>query len=1108
MRRLGTQERNHRSQPGSTKILNSFTRIVINPMIRGRSTYRATCTLLAFILVCGAASAQTVTGRLLGAITDASGAAVPNVEVVATNRSTGIGTKTNTDTGGNYIFVSLPPGTYSVKAAITGFKTAVSENSPVSVAQTIRVDFTLQVGQVSESVEVTAKAPLVESTTSDVGQNIDQAQVQTMPINGRIFSQLVNLVPGAIPSGHGDAAESASGAGARSSIQSNVNGISFAGTTYTLDGVANAEPLNAFINIAPPVEAIEEFRVQTSNPSAEFGTFGGAIVNVTLRSGTNEFHGSLFEYLRNEQLNAKSFFAGSKAPWKTNQFGGTFGGPIKKNKAFIFGDYQALLLRNGVAYRINVPTADMLNGVLTKADGFDTIYDPDSAATSKTVLPFANNTIPRSRWDGVTSKVLGLWPKANISPTAPGPYGNYAENASNKQRMDAFDVKGDYHFERLGRLFVRESYVNRNLDTAMMGNPYMMVDPDSRSRNHNAVIGHSISFGEATLNELRLGFNRFDTSHYGQDYGTTTNNDLGIKNGNLAQFPESSGIAEFGLGLQATGAPGWTNGQRATTTYEITDGMSKIAGNHTLKFGADIRRLTATLTNPQGTSRGYFGFGREMTSQDNDGGAEFGSFLLGYPSDIYRSLVNTRPGVQTTQGGAYFQDDWRITRQLTINLGLRWDIFSTPHERHDRQVNFNPTTGKFNAATSSNRGPNVDTQYGNWAPRLGLAFSPDNGKTAFRAAGGLSYFSYNYGATGGTLERNFPLFQSFELLSSGPRPFSKVSVDGLPNFIPTALSAEIAPGEGIQPFFIPQNFRPAQIAMFNAGVQRQLDGSTSIDLSYVATRGTHLFRNRDINTVLSPGPGTYDPRRPYYRVSPGTPSIVQRGSDGKSSYNSFQAKVSRRFSSGFQALVSYTLADSYDNQSIFWVWDDKLNWGPTLYRQTLSVSWTWDLPFGKGQRWMSSAPKALDLIAGGWSINGVSWNRTGSQLSVGIKNNRLNTGTSNYANKTCGDLNYPKRLNQWFDTSCFSDPTDPYAFGNAVRGSVYGPGVINFDISASKRFKITARQHIEFRAEAFNATNTPHFSSPNTSSSSGSFGKITGTSQPPREMQLGLKYVF
>ena len=1073
---------------------------------------RSVVATLFVIAAASPAPAQQITGRLVGTVLDPTGAAVPGAEISAINQNTGITTNAKSEASGNYVFPTLPTGTYTVKVTAAGFRAAVSTDNQVSVAQTTRVDLNLEVGAVTESVNVQAIAPLVQSTTSDVAQNIETKQVQTLPLNGRVFSQLVNLVPGAVPAGNSDAPESASGAGARTNIQSSVNGINFSGASYTLDGVTNAEPLNAFINIAPPLEAIEEMRVQTSNPSAEFGTFGGAVVNVTLRSGSNELHGSLFEYLRNDALNARSFFAATKPPFKTNQFGGTLGGPILKNKAFFFGDYQGLRLRQGRSFLMNVPTAAMRQGMLLPEEGFSTVYDPSSASTSAGVQPFPGNMIPRQRWDSVTGKVLDIWPAPNIGASRPGPFQNYFENVSNAQTVDAFDIKGDYQFRTAGRMFVRESWTRRVLDNVPPANIFMNTDPDSKSNNHNAVVGHTFAIRPTVLNELRLGFNRFDTFHFGQDYGVNENDILGIRNGNLPAFPESTGIATFNVSpLYATGAPGWTNAQRLANTYEITDSVSWIRGSHSLKFGADIRKIQSTLTNQQDTARGSFTFGRDMTSQAGVGGAEFGSFLLGYPSTIIRSLVNTRPAVRTTQGGLYIQDDYRITRSLTLNVGLRWDIFTTPVDKYNRQVNYNPTTGMFNAASPDNRPPNVDNYYGSFAPRFGFAWTPDSGKTAIRGAAGISYFSYNYGATGGTLERNYPLFQTFNVTPSVSfRPFSQVSVDGLPNFVPAALAPEIPAPAGIQPFFISKDFRPASIFMYNIGVQRQITSSDSVEAAYVGTGGAHLYRNRDIDTVPSPGPGALNPRRPYYGISPQIQSIIERGANGVSRYQSFQLKYSRRFAAGFQALASYTLGDAKDDTSIFWVWDDKLNWNPmgTDYRHVFNVSWIYQLPMGKGQRYLASAPRAIDLLAGGWSINGITMMRTGAPLAVTVANNLLNTGTGNRANKTCSDLKYPKTASQWFDASCFADPADPYVFGNARQGAVRGPGLVNFDMSVFKNFLFTERHQMEFRAEFFNIFNNPHFSNPVVSRSSGDFGRITSTIITPREIQLGLKYRF
>lgn len=892
----------------------------------------ASLTLLGVTLL----TAQAINGRLAGTVVDASDSGVPGASITITNQETQISLKLTTDTHGGYIAPALPPGSYTVRVAASGFRPTLSTDNVVSVAQTSRVDVRLEVGAVAETIEVRAQAAVVQSNTSDIGETIQQRQVQSLPLNGRIFSQLVQLVPGAVPRGVSTAPESSSGAGARTFITSSVNGTPWSGTSYTIDGVNNSEPLNAFINIAPPLEAIEEFKVQTSNPSAEFGTFGGAVVNLTMRSGTNQIHGSLFEYLRNQALNARSFFAATKAPFKTNQFGGTIGGPIIKNKAFFFADYQGLRLRNGVTYNLNVPTADMRQGILTKADGFDTIYDPDSASNSAAVTQFANNQVPMSRWDPVAAKVLDLWPMPNRNVT--GPVSNYTQNVSNAQNVDAFDVKGDYQFEKAGRLFLRESYSKSKLDTVPPANPFMAADPDSNQNNHNAVAGFSNSFRPNILNELRLGFNRFDTVHFGNDAAIDENNILGIKNGNLAAFPESHGIGNFAVGsLSGFGAPGWTNAQRLANIYQLTNGTTWIHNSHTIKFGMDLRRVRSTLTNPDTSARGIFTFGRDMTSQNGTGGAEYASFLLGYPNQVQRGLVNTRPDVRMVQGGAYVQDDWRVTRALTLNLGLRWDIFTHPIEGHNRQVNFNPVTGKFYAAVDGNDGPNVDTRKTNFAPRVGFAWSPDQNKFVFRGAFGVSYFAGNYGANGGTLERNFPLFQTFSVTPSvSYRPFTKLSTDGLPNFSPTPITPVFDPIRGIVPFYIPQDYRQGAVLMWNIGVQRQFADSNVVEAAYVATRGRNLFRNQPINTPVSPGPGALDPRRPYYAVSPLTQSITERGSNGSSQYDSLQLKFTRRYAAGLQGLFSYTFGQSYDNVSIFWVWDDKLNWYPST-SQALDV---------------------------------------------------------------------------------------------------------------------------------------------------------------------------
>jgi hypothetical protein len=1059
------------------------------------------------------AHGQAITGRLVGTVQDNNQGAVPNAKVTITNLATNLATELQTDSQGNYVAPSLPSGMYKVTVAANGFRQSVASNVSVNVAQTTRLDVTLEVGNVQETVEVTGAAALVQSTTSDLGEIVDRRQIQTLPLNGRIFSQLIQLVPGAVPAGFGAAPEAGSTAGARSATSASVNGLPWVGTTYYMDGIENKETLNAFISMSPPIEAIEEFKVQTNSASAEYGAFGGGVVNLTLRSGTNEFHGSLFEYLRNDALNARDFFAASKNPFKTNQFGGTFGGPIVKNKAFFFGDYQGLRLRGGRPFTASVPTQAMREGRFLASEGFTaTIYDPLSSADPTQRAAFANNQIPTSRIDPVSAKALALWPLPNRA----GLVNNYIENISQRQDFNQIDIRGDYQFAKMGRLFVRESYSKRALRSALPNAPFLAFgEINSDSRDHNAVIGHSYSFTPTLLNEFRFGFNRFNTEHYGSDSNLDKNNELGIKNGNLTAFPETRGVANFGVpGLTGTGAPGFTNALRLSNTYQLTENMTWVKKAHTIKFGADLKRIESTLTNPESNPRGFFNFNTNFTSRNGTGGAAFASFLLGYPDNYGRSIVDTRPAVRMFFGGFYVQDDWRVTRKLTLNLGLRYDIFTHPRERHNRHSNLDLGTGKIVLATDDNRGPNIDTYTKNFGPRIGFAYSPDEGKTAVRASFGMGYFPDNFGATGGTLERNYPFFQTFSLAASDRfTPFARLSVDGLPGFISQPRTATIDPPAGLSLFYIPSNFRQDTVVMWQLSVQRQLHATGVAEIAYVGNHGYHLFSgNRNINVPLAPGPGAIDPRRPYFSILPRNQTINQRNSDGSSSYHGLQFKYSKRFSAGLQALVSYTWSKTIDDTNLIWPHDNRINRGVGTGKapdipHVLSASYLYELPMGKGKPLLGNIPRPLDFVIGGWQVNGITSLRSGTPLVVTVATSQLNTGTNNYADLKCSEVGRPKTVEQWFDTSCFTAPAQ-FVFGNSGKSHVRGPGVVNFDLSLFKKFALDEKRALEFRAEFFNAFNNPHFANPNTSQGASNFGRISGTVLTPREIQFGLKLSF
>lgn len=1053
--------------------------------------------------------AQTVRGTITGTVNDSTGAVLPGVSVTATNTGTGISTGVITGDAGHYNIPQLPAGVYRVTAEMAGFKKHIREGITVQVAQTTRLDIVLEVGEVTETVEVVAEAPLVRSTTSEIGHVIEARQIQVLPLNGRLFEQLITLTPGAVQRGFADFGENPAAAGARSPIHASVNGVPWSGNNFLIDGVANNEPLNAFINVTPPLEAIQEFKVQTNNPTSEFGVFGGAVVNLTMRSGTNELHGSLFEYLRNDVLNARDFFAARKAPFKTNQFGGTIGGPILRNKAFFFGDYQGLRQRQGRTFLITVPTPLMRQGVLTEGTNPPQIFDP------LTGQPFSDRTIPASRINPIAQRVANIWPL----PNRPGLVDNFLENTSLASTVNAFDVKVDIKLSPRGTLFARESLAQRSITDPPPGNVFMRnpFGVNSDSRNQNAVIGYTHTFSPTKINEARIGFNRFAVTHFAPDRGIPENNELGIPNGNIPGLDYTFGIAEFNIpGIHITGAPGFTNAQRIANTFQYTDNFTWIKGKHMLKFGGDIRQIQSTLTNPQTQPRGLFRFDSNFTSNRGalNTGDPWASFLLGYSSRIDRDFVDTRPAVRIYYWGFYVQDDFRVTSNLTLNLGLRWDLFTRPVEKFNRQSNFNPQDGLIHVASKDNRGPDVDNFLRSFGPRFGIAYSPDRGRTAIRAAYGISYFPDNFGANGGTLERNYPFFQIIVLQEPDQfRPTRSLS-DGLPGFTPVQLQPTLLPPPGFAVWVVSRNFRQDMVQMWNFGLQRQLGWNTMAEVTYLATRGTHLFRNLNINVPL-PGPGPIAERRPFFRIAPNVTDINQRNGDGDSYYHSLQVKVEKRFSDGFQMLASYTLSKSIDTVSsvIYPFFDKLLNRGLSAgfkavdYPQNLVLSYTYELPVGPGKPYWSAGPGVVQRLVGGWSINGITTFRSGEPLVINVATSRLNTGTGNRANITCTKVARPKRVERWFDTGCFADPP-PFVFGNSGIGHVRGPGLVNWDFSLFKKTAIDERRFIEFRAEFFNLFNNPHFANPNTTFGTGQFGRISSTILTPREIQLGLRFLF
>ena len=1081
------------------------------------------CLLLMAAVVFG----QGVSGRILGTIQDGSGAVVANASVTITNQGTGIKAKTVTDSHGEYRIDNLPPGNYRVQFEVPGFRAVVSEGNVVTVDNSTRVDITLEVGSTSETMQVNAVEPLVDTTSSSLGEVVDQKDLASLPLNGRVFSQLVQTVPGSVAAGFGSAPEAAAGAGTTTAITASVNGMPWGGTTYTLDGVNNMELLNAFINVTPPLDSLQELKVSTNNAEATVGTYGGAQVNAYVKSGTNQIHGSAYEFYRSDALNAYQWRATSKAPYKGNQFGGSFGGPIIKNRAFYFVDYQGLLLQHGISYILTVPTDLMKQGTFLKSQFPSPIYDPLSQQPFPTVTTGQGDAwqIPVSRFDAVSAKMASgatIWPTASNQGSTSN---NFNANTTEPDNNHQFDVKADYQFSNGDRLFGRESYQRRDLSAPSPGTRFIQVgDVNALSRDHNAAIGYDHTFSGTATNELRVGFDRFYTKDFGNDLGTNENAALGIPNGNDAAFG-ATGIGNFSIGnIANTGSQGWTNSHRISNSYQLTDNFIKVIGQHTFTIGEDYRRLQASLTNSDSNKNGDFTYSSNYTSSctmqptctGNVGGNQFASFLLGLPSYVDRGFVATDPATRAILLGTYGEDQYRVTKNLTLNLALRWDLITPAIDKQNHQSNFDLTKGVLDFATSGNRAPNVNTYYGGVSPRVGFAFSPNNGNTSITGAFGITHFPGNFGAMGGFLERNFPFFEVFstqaQLLNV---PLAPLSATGLPTYIPTPTSAPVEPPVGVGVELMSKQMQPDIANAWNFGVQQKISTSAALTVTYVGTKGTHLFRRYGLNT---PPPGTtpFDSRLPYQyfnsQAQQYATSIGYGAANGSSIYHALQTELKMNFSRSLQGRVAYTWSKEIDDMSVWWPLDDRLNRGEGTNQapdvpQSAIATLTYQLPFGRGQKWLSAASGPSELLLGGWELSTFTVLQAGQPLKFNSDTDNLGSGVTNHANVTCPSVKKIGSVSEWFDTSCFTYAA-PLQLGNSGIGKVRGPGYYNSDLSLSKSASIREGMRIKVQADAFNLSNTPHYSNPDTSLGDSNFGQIGGTNGAPREIQLGLHFTF
>ena len=1085
------------------------------------------------------AFAQVERASIVGTIRDSTGSVVPGVTVKVINQGTNNTTNLQTDEAGEYSATNLTPGAYTVEAEKTGFTRRVYRDFVVQVAQIARLDITLEIGAVEQTVEVSGEAPLLQTENSTVGQVISSQPISELPLNGRNLAQLAILAPGV--TGLSYAQTGTINAGARpdelrpGGTTIEANGARDSSNQLLLDGIDNTEMISQTFVVRPPVEGVQEFKAITNNAGAEYGRAGGAVLVTSTKSGSNQVHGSAFEFLRNSAMDAKNFFDRADLPipeYQLNQFGGSVGGPIIKNKTFFFADYEGYREKQGQTKVVTVPTAAAKAGIFAGV-ARNGIFDPatttavtSGGTTTYTRTRFPSDVIPISRFDPLAAKIVALYP----NPQTGALVNNFIANPEKLSNLDRGDIRIDHQISTNQTFFGRYSIDNSDLhipdtfNTRIGGNEDSFAGPDT-VRGQNGVLAYNRVFSPTIIGEYRFGFTKFRQFLLPETLTDPVWSQIPGRD-TTDPFQPSAPI------ISPSGYVGLGNARsepliRREHMFENVADLSWQKGKHAFKFGVDIRqRLISETASPPGQSAfGRFtftsGFTNDPSSTGGTGDA-IASMLLGVPSTTVRDFfIPGTAHVRTNEFNYYARDEWRITDKLTLNLGIHYEINTPFTEDNNYWVNWNPVTAKLLiAGQNASRTANVNTDYHAIAPRIGIAYQFDP-KTVIRGGYGIFYDPQgNYGTT----IRQFRQ-QPFDLVfTTSPGdlfPANTVS-QGIPkrsDFPPTDPNNPTAAVPNATITAIDPNFRNAQIQQFNFGVQRQLTKSTALTATYVGSLGRRLAWNLAINTP-QPGPGAINPRRPYYAQLPNITGINYWESAGNSEFESLQVTLEKRYGNGLYLNANWVWSHAMDNAP--WdggsgggqnPYDRRADWGSSNsdVRHRLNLFATYELPFGSGKRWAGGDNPFERYLVGGWELDAILVLQSGLPFTVGAPS-ATNNGTGARANVVAGVDPYPalQTLQQWFNPAAFSiPPATCYCYGNGGRDVLTGPRAANLDFTAAKRFRITESSNLTFRAEFFNALNHPQFAIPgNTTIGSNGVGSISATARPSRQIQLALRLVF
>lgn len=1090
----------------------------------------ALCALL--LITAATMFGQAVNGTLLGTITDPTGASVPNARVTITATNTGGSRTATTNESGNYTFPDLAPGVYSVSVEQTGFKRVTRANVDVLVNSALRVDLTLQPGNVQETVNVTAEAPQLQTERADTGRKVETKQLEDLPVltpGGRNFQVLLNLVPGTTKAfrPHSEFFNP------QNSLSTQVNGQSRLANNVQFEGVDNNERTGLLTVYIPPLEALSTLDISTSNFEASLGRATGAVTNVILKSGTNDFHGQAYWFNRVSALSARAFYDPVRSHFVYNYVGGQFGGPIIKNKLFFFGDYLRVMDRRYAVDRYTLPTADERGGNLTASTSV--VYDPltgNPDGTGRT--PFAGNIIPSSRINPISQKILSLIPLPNLA----GLNNNYFSLIPFTRDSGQLDAKGDWNWNENNRISVRYSYFKpTTVDQSSFGDaggPHGGgFEATGTQVTHNGAINYDRIFSGTLIMEARAGVNRYRNDARQIDYGKNDAQTLGIPGVNVSDF--TSGQVGIGIGGYSDPLIGYSASLpwvRAETNIDLVNTWTKLKGNHTFKWGAELRRIRDDLLQTQTYSpRGRYIFNTAQTSIPGAAtsfGNNFASFLLDLPGEVGRDLPIIFPAYRAWEFYMFVQDKWIITPKLTLDYGLRWEFYPPAKPAHDG--GFSQYDPKTNSLIIAGVGGNpLDlgraTKYKDFAPRIGIAYRMTE-KTVFRGGFGISYSPF----PDNTYAYNFPVKQNNSYLpnnSYGPALLGSGQVATFALGFPAPTPANI-PTNGIitnadlnQTYeVINTNFREPYVESWNLAVQQALPSNFALDVAYVGNHGVDQPANYNLNASTTLGADVAG--QPLYQAFKRKATTNLRYAGYSSSYNALQVKLDKRYSNGLAITTSFTWSKALGYQSedaglTFYI-NQERNWRRLDFDRKYNFvqSYLYELPFGHGRAWLKSGPAAY--VLGGWQVNGVLTIASGSPLNFGGNSSVLRApGNSNTLNHT-GPIDVTKgngRDASWFSpavcsatvtSNCFSQPGN-LQFGNLSPNVISGPGFWNVDGSIFKQFKVTERMQLEVRGEAFSVVNTPQWNNPDTGIGNKTFGYITGAGGN-RQMQLGAKIMF